>query len=97
MTFDYEQLEKDLTIACDAVHKDFLVKFKNSIYVSAGGAKLEVFINELQKEFESVAVDFLKRTGNEGDTRAKKRALTITKLYAKKCIEDFSKINSTQI
>ncbi|MGV3459890.1 MAG: hypothetical protein ACO1N9_05475 [Flavobacterium sp.] len=93
MTFDYEQLERDLTIACDAVHKDFLLKFKDSVYVSAGGSKLDAFMNELGREFEEIAVEFLRRTGRENDVHAKKRALSITKLYAKKCIEDFSRVD----
>jgi hypothetical protein len=93
MTFNYEQLEKDLAIACDAVHKDFLLKFKDSVYISAGGSKLEAFMNDLKKEFEEIAIDFLKKSGRENDTHAKKRALSITKLYAKKCIEDFSRID----
>lgn len=95
MTFDYEQLEKDLTIACDAVHKDFLHKFKDSVYISAGGSKLEAFMNELRREFEEIAIEFLRKAGRENDTHAKKRALSITKLYAKKCIEDFSKIDNS--
>ena len=93
MTFDYQKLERDLGEACDAVHRDFMTKFNNSdSYTSVGGAKLEAFIMRLQKEFESTAVNFLDKHGLSGDPEAKKRALTITKLYAKKCVEDFSKV-----
>lgn len=93
MTFDYEKLEKDLVEACEAVHKDFLQRFSsNEDYVSIGGAKLEAFINGLQSEFENAAISFLEKHNIEKDAEAKKRALAITKMYAKKCIEDFSKV-----
>jgi hypothetical protein len=93
MTFDYDKLEKELAAACEEVHKEFLLKFSNTIYVSVGGAKLEAFINELQKEFEATALEFLTNAGLEKDVHARKRALAITKLYAKRCVEDFSKVN----
>jgi lipopolysaccharide biosynthesis protein len=92
MTFDYKELEEQLAIACNEVHQDFLKRFNSDVYISAGGARLEIFINDLQKEFESTAAAFLKKYDLEKDTEAKKKVLTITKLYAKKCIDDFSKI-----
>jgi hypothetical protein len=92
MIFDYKELEQQLVVACDEVHKDFLKRFNSDIYVSAGGAKLEAFINDLQKEFETVAIAFLTKNDLDNDSEAKKKALAITKLFAKKCIEDFSKI-----
>ncbi|WP_294823192.1 hypothetical protein [uncultured Flavobacterium sp.] len=92
MGFDYKELEGQLAIACNEVHQDFLQRFNTDIYISAGGARLELFINDLQKEFESTASAFLKKHNLEKDSEAKKRVLTITKLYAKKCMEDFSKI-----
>lgn len=93
MVFDYEELEKELETACEEVHKDFVSKFNNDVYISVGGAKLEAFINELQKQFENTALDFINKHGLQKNLRAKKRALAITKLYAKKCIDDFSKVN----
>jgi hypothetical protein len=92
MNFDYKELEENLAKACDDVHKDFLKKFNSDVYISAGGSKLEAFINDLQAEFENTAIAFIKKYNLEKDTEAKKKALTITKLYAKKCIEDFSKV-----
>ena len=93
MTFDYEKLERDLEDACEVVHQDFLRKFSRSgTDTSVGGAKLEAFINGLKNEFERAAMDFLKHHGVDNDPEARKRALTITKLYAKKCVEDFSKV-----
>ncbi|MFL9843637.1 hypothetical protein [Flavobacterium rhizosphaerae] len=92
MSFNYKELEEKLGIACDEVHQEFYRKFNSDIYISAGGSKLEVFINDLQKEFENVATTFLKKYNLEKDNEAKKRALTITKAYAKKCVEDFSKL-----
>jgi len=92
MIFDYKELEQQLVVACDEVHKDFLKRFNSDVYVSAGGAKLEAFINDLQKEFETVAIAFLTKNDLDNDSEAKKKALAITKLFAKKCIEDFSKI-----
>ena len=93
MTFDYEKLERDLNDACEAVHQDFQKKFnEDDSYTSMGGAKLEVFINDLKAEFEGATFKFLEKNDLTGDPEARKRALTIAKLYAKKCIEDFSKV-----
>lgn len=93
MTFDYEKLEKDLEEACEAVHKEYMKKFNgDDDYVSVGGAKLEAFIRGLQNEFESAAFSFLEQHNLDNDAEAKKRALAITKLYAKKCVEDFSRV-----
>jgi len=92
MSFNYKELEDQLQESCNQLHKDFYKKFNNDIYLSAGGSKLETFINDLQKEFENVAVTFVANHKLEKDTEAKKRIFTITKFYAKKCIEDFSRI-----
>lgn len=93
MTFDYEKLERDLEEACEVVHQDFLKKFSHSnSYTSVGGAKLEAFINGLKAEFEKAAMNFLKKMNLDDDAEARKRALTITKLYAKKCVDDYSKV-----
>lgn len=93
MSFDYEQLEKELETACDEIHKDFIKRYSMGVYVSVGGSKLEAFISEMQREFESTAINFLTRHSLQKNAQARKRALAITKLYAKKCVDDFSKIN----
>jgi uncharacterized protein YbcI len=92
MSFNYKELEDQLEEACSQLHKDFYRKYHNDIYLSAGGSKLEAFINDLQKEFENIAVTFVANHKLEKDSEAKKRIFSITKLYAKRCIEDFSKI-----
>lgn len=92
MEFNYKQLEKNLEAVCVQLHKDFYQKFNSQFYLSAGGSKLESFINDLQKEFENSAVNFVATHNLEKDAEAKRRVFNITKLYAKKCIEDFSKI-----
>ena len=92
MDTNYHELEENLHNACEDVHQEFSRKFKSNMYISAGGSKLEIFINDLQKEFENVTATFLKKHNLEKDTEAKKRALAITKSFAKKCIEEFSKL-----
>jgi len=92
MNFNYKELENQLQESCSLLHKDFFKKFNNDIYLSAGGAKLESFINDLQKEFENVAVTFVATHKLEKNTEAKKRIFAITKFYAKKCMEDFSRM-----
>lgn len=92
MNSKFRELKEQLEAACREVHKDFLIKFNNDTYISAGGAKLEAFITELQKEYENVATTFLKNHGMEKDVEARKKVLAITKVYAKLCIEEFSKI-----
>jgi hypothetical protein len=92
MDFNYQELEQQLERACAEVHRDFNKKFNSEIYLSAGGSKLESFINDLQKEFENTAAGFVKNNNLEKDSEAKKRIFAITKVYAKKCIEDFSRI-----
>ncbi|RDI07076.1 hypothetical protein [Flavobacterium sp. AG291] len=92
MNSKFSELKDLLEAACRDVHKDFLTRFNNDTYISAGGAKLEAFITELQKEYESIAVSFLQKHGFEKDADAKKKVLAIIKAYAKRCIEEFSKI-----
>ena len=92
MNSKFSELKTLLEAACREVHKDFLIKFNNDTYISAGGAKLEAFITELQKEYENVATAFLKKHGVEKDADARNKTLAITKAFAKRCIEDFSKI-----
>ena len=92
MNSKFRELKDHLEATCREVHKDFLIKFNNDTYISAGGAKLESFITELQKEYENVAASFLKKHGLEKDADARKKTLAITKVFAKRCIEDFSKI-----
>lgn len=92
MNFDYKELEQQLERACTDIHKDFYNRYKSDQYVSAGGSKLETFINDLQKQFETTAAGFLVKYNLEKDAEAKRRVFNITKLYAKKCIEDFSKV-----
>lgn len=93
MTFDYEKLERDLGEACEAVHQLFQKKFsRDNAYASMGGAKLESFISDLKAEFEGATFKFLQDNNLAHDPEARKRALTIAKLYAKKCVEDFSKV-----
>jgi len=92
MSFKYRELEKQLENSCNQLHKDFFQKFSTERYLSVGGSKLEIFINELQREFENTGITFLANNKLEKDAQAKKRVFTITKLYAKKCIEDFSKV-----
>jgi hypothetical protein len=92
MDFNYKELEHQLERACVDLHRDFHKKYNTDLYLSAGGSKLETFINDLQKEFENTAVNFLSKYNLEKDTEAKRRVFNITKLYAKKCIEDFSKV-----
>ena len=74
------------------VQQEFLKRFKDGVYISAGGSNLETFINDLQKEYEALAVRFINENGLESNTAARKRVLTVAKQYAKKCTEEFSKI-----
>jgi len=93
MTFDYNELEEKLVEACNEVHHDYMEKFnRETAHLSAGGAKLEAFMHGLQIEFESATINFLKKHNIHKDIEAKKRALIITKLYAKRCMDDFSKV-----
>ncbi|WP_297334190.1 hypothetical protein [Flavobacterium sp.] len=94
--FDYEKLEKELGEACEEVNHRFLQRFNNDGYISVGGAKLDAFINELQKEFEETAETFIYKRGLQDNPEAKKRVLTITKLYAKNCIEQFGKVTGDE-
>lgn len=95
MQLDYAEFEKELDSACNFTFKKFLSEFNNdSTYVSAGGAKLEVFIDSLQKEFDKATIAFLAKYKAEYDPEAKRKLLTIAKARAKKCIEEFSKVDS---
>ena len=52
MVFDYEKLEEELKESCEEINQEFLIRFNNDVYISAGGSKLETFINELQKDLK---------------------------------------------
>jgi len=93
MGFNYKELEGKLEEACKLIHEDFIERFKSDrSYVSPGGAKLEAFITDLQKEFENTTITFLEDKGLDQDTKAKSKALAIAKSCAKKCLDDFTKI-----
>jgi hypothetical protein len=92
MDLKYKELEKQLEKACANVHRDFNKKFNSEIYLSAGGSKLEAFINDLQQELEVTASTFLKENSLEKDAEARKRVFTMVKLQAKKCVESYSRI-----
>ncbi|MBF00616.1 hypothetical protein [Flavobacterium coralii] len=89
---NYKKFENELGDACRQVQTEFLKRFKQGVYISAGGANLENFINDLQQEYEKVASNFIKENGLENDIAARKRVLALAKQHAKKCIEEFSKI-----
>ncbi len=93
MGFDYGEFEKELDRACTEAYKKFLAEFSSdSTYISAGGGKLEAFIEGLQKEFDKTTNFFLHKYRLEGDAEAKKISISVAKQCAKKCIEEFSKI-----
>lgn len=92
MDIDYKELEKRLEKACANVHREFSKKFNNEIYLSAGGSKLEAFINDLKQELETTASAFLKENSLEKNTEARKKVFNMVKLQAKKCVEGFSRI-----
>lgn len=92
MGLHYHELEKHLENACSRVQTEVLNDYSNNSYISAGGAKLEAFISRLQEEFETVAAAFLKKHKLEKKADARRRVLAITKVRAKKCIENFGKI-----
>ena len=94
MGLDYAEFEKELERACNFTYKKFQEDFSNdSTYISAGGGRLEAFIEGIQEEFDKATVAFLKRHNAENDPEAKRHALSIAKESAKKCIEDISKIS----
>lgn len=92
MSLDYNELERQLESSCIDVNRVFHNKYSSNMYLSAGGAKLEAFINELQQEYEGIALNFIKSHGLEKDTEAKRRVFAITKFHAKKCVEGFSRM-----
>lgn len=92
MMMGYDKFEQDLEKACGGVQQKFMKRFKDGVYLSAGGSNLETFINDLQKEYQTLAVNFIKVNGLEKDAAARKRVLAVAKQYAKKCTEEFSKI-----
>ena len=88
---DYDKLEQELRKDCEELSKDFVNQY-NENYISAGGAKLDAFIYEMQQEFNNTAVKFLQQRDLLHNKEAKKRTLNITKHYAKNCVEHFSKV-----
>ena len=93
MGFNYGEFEEELDRACTYAGNKYLADFStDSTYISAGGGKLEAFIDGLQKELDKTTTFYLQKYNAEGDAEARRRALTVAKQCAKKCIEEFSQI-----
>jgi hypothetical protein len=90
MGFNHKELEEKLGEACGIVHNKFLRRFSDNAYISAGGAKLETLINDLQQEFEDTTLTFLKERGLHNNAKAKAKAVAIAKVCARKCLENFN-------
>ncbi|MFP9115546.1 hypothetical protein ACLI1A_16525 [Flavobacterium sp. RHBU_3] len=92
MSFNIEMLKGELEKACAETKRSFYKKFSRSLYVSNRGAKLESFISELQNQFQCTSQKFIKDNSLEKNTSAKRIVAALAREYAKKAVEDFSRI-----
>ena len=88
---DYSALENDFDCACQNVINELSEQYKVH-YLGAGPAKLEVFFDLIKNEFEKTESTFITQY-NVTDKEALQRIKAIAKNYARKCVEDYGKIN----
>ncbi|WP_330444202.1 MULTISPECIES: hypothetical protein [unclassified Flavobacterium] len=87
---DYNELESRFHCACEDAIGELSMQYKTH-YHSAG--KLEDFFGLIQTEFERVVEIFTHKNNLAEDKEAQRRINAIAKEYAKKCVDDYGKVN----
>ena len=88
---DYSELENNFDCACQNAIKGLSEQFKVH-YLGAGPAKLEIFFGLIKTEFERTESMFITEY-KIIDKEALQRIKAIAKNYARKCLDDYGKIN----
>jgi hypothetical protein len=92
MELDYENLGKRFDCACQDVISKLSSVYKDD-YRGAGAEKLSAFLDLIQQEFDAAESNFIRDNEIGSDARALQDVKSIAKLYAKKCLTDYSKVS----
>ena len=90
---NYSILESDFDCACGDVSKNLASQYK-STYQSGGAGMLEAFLDLIKSEFEKAELAFIEKNNVSGDPEALRRIKVIARRHAKKCLEDYGKVNN---
>ena len=93
MNLNYQDLEKQFDCACQDAVKDLSVQYKSD-YQEGGPGKLTAFLELIQQQFDTVEAGFIHEHNLAGDPEALRRIKSIAKAFAKRCVEDYGKINN---
>jgi hypothetical protein len=91
MAINYEDLESQFDCACQDVVKELSAQYKSS-YQSGGPDKLSAFLELIQRMFDEVEFNFVKKNDLSQDNEALRRIKGIAKLFARRCVEDYGKV-----
>lgn len=92
MGLDYENLGQRFDCACQEVINKLSTVYQDD-YRGAGLEKLSAFLELIQQEFDAAENNFIRDNEIGSDTRALQEIKSIAKLYAKKCLTDYSKVS----
>ncbi|MCO6146548.1 hypothetical protein [Flavobacterium sp. NRK1] len=92
MALNYEDLEKRFDCACNDAVSDLSVQYKNT-YQTGGPGRLSAFLELIKLQFEQVESAFIRDNELSVDIEALRRIKLIAKSYAKKCLDEYSKIS----
>lgn len=91
MDVDYEDLENKFNCACDDAVKQLSIQY-DSDYKAQGVGKLNSFLEIIQWHFDNVEKGFVEQNVLMEDNEALRRIKIIARAFAKKCIDDYSKL-----
>ncbi|RWW92230.1 hypothetical protein [Flavobacterium cerinum] len=91
MAINYEDLEDRFNCACDDAVKELSIRY-DSDYRSQGPGKLNSFLEVIQWHFDNVETGFIEQNVLVRDDEAFRRIKTIARTFAKRCIDDYSKL-----
>ena len=92
MALNYEELESRFDCACNDAVSDLSQQYKTD-YENGGPGKLSAFLELIQMRFDQVESIFIRDNELHVDVEGLRRIKAIAKHYAKKCLDDYSKIS----
>ena len=89
---DYSLLESDFDCACGDVIKKLSEAYRSGYHTGSPGM-LEAFLDLIKSEFEKAEAAFIDSNKVGADPEALRRIRSIAKKHARKCLEDYGKVN----
>lgn len=91
MAINYEDLENRFSCACDDAIKHLSFRY-DSDYKTKGPEKLNSFLGVIQWYFDNVEKGFIEQHVLMEDEEALRRIKIIARMFAKRCVDDYSKL-----